>query len=77
MFSSSIHNNYLFTCISGIDHTTNIIMGCPQGGVAILYKKSLSDIINQITITNLRLCDINITVNNISLVMLSICIEYK
>ena len=36
---SSIHNNYLFTCISGIDHTTDIIMGRPQGGVAILYKK--------------------------------------
>ena len=34
---SSIRNNYLFTCISGIDHTTYIIKGRPQGGVAILY----------------------------------------
>ena len=69
---SSIHNNYLFTCISGIDHTTDIIMGRPQGGVAILYKKSLSDIIKHITITNRRLCSINITVDNSSLVILSI-----
>ena len=38
---SSINNNYLCTCISGIDHTTYIIIGCPHGGVAILYKKSL------------------------------------
>ena len=69
---SSIHNNYLFTCISGIDHTTDIIIGRPHGGVAILYKKSLSGIINHITITNRRLCGVNITVNNISLVILSI-----
>ena len=69
---SSIHNNYLCTCISGINHTTDIIMGRPQGGVAILYKKSLSGIIKHITITNRRLCGINITVNNSSLVILSI-----
>ena len=69
---SSIYNNYLFTCISGIDHTTDIIMGRPQSGVAILYKKSLSGIINHITITNRRMCGINITVNNILLVILSI-----
>ena len=69
---SSIHNNYLFTCISGIGHTTDIIIGRPHGGVAILYKKPLSGIINHITSTNRRLCGINITVNNISLVILSI-----
>ena len=65
---SSIHNNYLFTCISGIDHTTDISMRRPQGGVAILYNKSLSGIIKHITITNHCLCGINITVNNSSLI---------
>ena len=40
--------------------------------MAILYKKSLSGIINHITMANRHLCGINITVNNISLVILSI-----
>ena len=73
---SSIHNNYLLTCISGRDHTTDIIKGCPQGGVAILHKTSLSGIINHITITICRLCGINITVNNISIVTLKIDMPY-
>ena len=46
--------------------------GAPLVGVAILYKKSLSGIIKHITITNRRMCCIHITVNNSSLVILSI-----
>ena len=38
----NIHSDYLFTCISGFDHTVNIIKGRPYGGVAIFYKKSMS-----------------------------------
>ena len=69
---SSIHNNYLCTCISGIDHTTHIIRGRPHGGVAILYKKSISSIVTYIKSTNRRVCGINIKLDNISMVILSI-----
>ena len=62
---SSIHYNYLFTCISEIDHITYIIMGRLQGGVAILYHKYLTGISNHFTITNRRLCGININVNSL------------
>ena len=68
---SNIHNDYLFTCISGIDHTIGIIKGRPHGGVAILYKKSLSNMVTHINTTNRRVCGINIKENNALLIILS------
>ena len=35
----NIHNDFLFTGISGVDHTVEILQGRPKGGVPILYKK--------------------------------------
>ena len=35
----NIHNDFLFTGISGVDHTVEILQGRPKGGVSILYKK--------------------------------------
>ena len=37
----NIHNDFLFTGISGVDHTVAILQGRPKGGVALLYRKSL------------------------------------
>ena len=56
----NIHNDYLFTCISGFDHTVNIIKGRPYGGVAIFYKKSMSNVITHIKPSNRRVCGINL-----------------
>ena len=50
----NIHSDYLFTCISGLDHTVNIIKGRPYGGVAIFYKKSISNVITHIKSSNRR-----------------------
>ena len=44
----NIHSDYIFTCISGFDYTVNIIKGRPYGGVAIFYKKSMSNVITHI-----------------------------
>ena len=32
----NIHNDFLFTGISGVDHTVDILQGRPKGGVALL-----------------------------------------
>ena len=71
----NIHSDYLFTCISGFDHTANIINGGPYGGVAIFYKKSMSNVITHISShisSNRRVRDINLRINNISLIVLSV-----
>ena len=36
----NIHNDFLFTGISGVDHTVDILQGRPKGGVSILYKNN-------------------------------------
>ena len=68
----NIHSDYLFTCFSGFDHTVNIIKGRPYGGVAIFYKKSMSNVITHIKSSNRRVCGINPKINNISLIVLSV-----
>ena len=68
----NIHSDYLFTCISGFDHTVNIIKGRPYGGVAIFYKKSMSNVITHIKSSNRRVCGINLKNYNISLIVLSV-----
>ena len=45
---STISDNYLYTSVSGVDDGEKIIQGHPPGGVAILYKKSLSSFITHI-----------------------------
>ena len=76
----NIHTDYLFTCISGPDHIANIIKGRPYGGVALFYKKSMSNDITHIKSSNRRVCGINLNINNISLIVLSVympCASYS
>ena len=42
---STIHDHYMYTAISGLDASKKILVGSPNGGVAILFKKSLCNII--------------------------------
>ena len=44
--SGSIHENYTFTRVSGMDSDKEILRGRPYGGTAILYKKHLEKICN-------------------------------
>ena len=34
---STIHNNYMFTAISGVDFGNKIVSGRPHGGVVFVY----------------------------------------
>ena len=36
---STIHLNYLYTAISGVDSKESFLSGRPKGGVGIFYKK--------------------------------------
>ena len=55
---NTINTDYLFTAISGVDSRAKILSGSPNGGVGILYKKSLSNKIKHITSYNRRVCGI-------------------
>ena len=68
----NIHNDFLFTGISGVDHTVSILQGRPKGGVALLYRKSLSCYIKHIKISHRRTCAISITIDNVSCLILSV-----
>ncbi len=57
---SSIHPDYLYTAISGIDSREQFVLGRPKGGVGILYKKSLCSKITPIKSSNRRVCGIKI-----------------
>ena len=70
---SNVHTDLLFiTCTFGVGHTIDILKGRPHGGFAILYKKSLSSVITHVKTTNRRVCGINIQVNNIIQIIISI-----
>ena len=68
----NIKSDYIFTCISGFDHTVNIIKGRPYGGVAIFYKKSMRNVITHIKSSNIRIRGINLKIDNILLIILSV-----
>ena len=68
----NIHNDFLFTGISGVDHTVAILQGRPKGGVALLYRKSLSCYIKHIKISHRRTCAISITIDNVSCIIMSV-----
>ena len=55
---STIHSNYLYTAISGVDSKDSFSSGRPKGRVGIFYKKSLSNKIKQLKTSNRRVCGI-------------------
>ncbi len=63
-YLSSVHTDYMYIGISGVDSNNNIIYGRPKGGVAILYKKSLSHNIVRMKSINRRVCGIKISSHN-------------
>ena len=50
----------MYPAISGVDASKNILAGHPNGGVAILFKKSLCNKINIIKTINRRISGIKI-----------------
>ncbi len=54
----NIHPCYLFSGKSGVDSSSDILVGRPKGGVAILYKKSIAKYVKCIDIASNRACGI-------------------
>ena len=68
----ALSEDYLYTGISGVDDKEKMIQGHPPGGVGILYKKSLAGSITHIKSTNRRICGINLCIDHLSIIILSI-----
>ena len=68
----NIHNDFLFTGISGVDHTVEILQGRPKGGVHFIQKNHISCYIKHIKLSHRRTCVISITIDNVSCLILSV-----
>ena len=51
-YLSHIHNDFFSTASSAVDVSSNILVGRPYGGTAILYRKSLRNSVSIIPTTN-------------------------
>ena len=61
---NTIHKDYKYTGISGVDSTTEILHGRPKGGAAILFKKSLAKYVSYIKSNDRRICAIKLCMEN-------------
>lgn len=72
-YLSTIHRDYEYYGISGVDANIKILCGRPKGGVAILYKKSLSRYVEHIKLENRRMCAIKLNMaNNFSCIVFNV-----
>ncbi len=61
---NNIHKNYLSNGVSAVKDT-ELLMGCPKGGLGILWKKSMVDCVTFTKIPNTdRACAIQIKCGN-------------
>ena len=72
-FFGTVHTDYLYTAISGVDSRDKILTGRCKGGVGIFYKKSLCSKIKPVKCKNRRICAATINLaDNFSCLLLSI-----
>ena len=57
---SNIHNDFYSISSSAVDITSDILLGRPYGGTAILYRKSLCNIIDTLQVSNTRITGLKI-----------------
>ena len=57
-----IHKDCMYTGISGVDSTKEILHGRPKGGVAILFKKSLAKYVSYVKSDDRRICAIKLCI---------------
>ena len=71
---TTIHKDYMYTGISGIDNTKEILHGRPKCGVAILFKKSLTKYVSHVKIKDRRICAIKLCMEiKFSCIQMCIC----
>ena len=61
---NTIHKDYMYTGISGVVYTKEILHGCPKGGVAIFFKKSLAKYFSYVKSNDRRICAIKLCIEN-------------
>ena len=68
----NIHNDYMYTAVSGMDTRDRVIMGRPYGGVAIMWKRSLSHCVKPIISSNKRISCVILEVENVKLIIICV-----
>ena len=68
----NIHNDYMYTAVSGMDTRDRVIMGRPYGGVAIMWKRSLSHCVKPIISSNKRISCVILEVENVKLMIICV-----
>lgn len=67
---TEINSDFAFTATSGVDSANDLLRGRPSGGVAILWRKSLSHKISPVHILSKRLCAIEISVADTNVLLI-------
>lgn len=57
---NNIHNDFYGTGSSAVDVTSDVLVGRPYGGTAILYRKTLCNLVRILPTSNLRITGLNI-----------------
>ena len=68
----NIHNDYMYTAVSGMDTRDTLIMGRPYGGVAIMWKRSLSHSVKPIISSNKCISCVIREVKNVKLMIICV-----
>ena len=68
----NIHNNYMYTAVSGMDTRDRVILGCPYGGVAIMWKRSLSHSVKPIILSNKNISCVMLEVKNVKFMIICV-----
>ena len=68
----NVHQDYMFTCMSAMGTREAIVQGRPYGGVAIMWKRSLTHCITPIKSTNKRISAVLMECGSIKLVLVCV-----
>lgn len=70
----NIHKEYLWHGVCGVDDKENLLCGRPPGGVAILWKKSLANIVTKVKMAgnHRRICSVMVHLGNVKLLVMSV-----
>ena len=65
----NISDQFIYTAVSGMD-SSNFLVGCPFGGCAIMYRKSLLACVKSIPTNSRRFCAVRLIDSNNSTILL-------
>lgn len=76
---SQVHANYLSWATSAVDISSNLLVGRPYGGTAILYKRSLASAITVVDTSEPRMTAISVKMSGGSVLIVNVYMptDYK